>query len=173
MRHLVLIYCLPQNDYLTEGGPSVAPELPSCVAGSPFGEANGWAMRRTRSPNSLKMSHVPRSHNAASTRFTKFSKYQHPHEGLVSRTQGNKVLIAPKPLEMPMSKTERLRVFWYNVAAKLQTARFATTHTRATNLSVKSGSVIILPPNDQTHTRRTKRRRPRSGTKRANRRCVQ
>ena len=32
------------NDQLTDGGPSVTPELPGGVAGPPFGGALGWAV---------------------------------------------------------------------------------------------------------------------------------
>jgi len=35
----------PHNDQFTDGGPSVTPELPSCVAGPPFGAAPGSAIR--------------------------------------------------------------------------------------------------------------------------------
>lgn len=36
------------NDQLTNGGPSVMPELPSCVAGPPFGAAHGSALSPCR-----------------------------------------------------------------------------------------------------------------------------
>jgi len=36
--------CIKANDQLTDGGPSVTLELPSCVAGPPFGAAHGWAV---------------------------------------------------------------------------------------------------------------------------------
>src|SRR5260370_29487514 len=38
-------HCFLPNDQLTDGGPSIAPELPSCVAVPPFGGALGWAFR--------------------------------------------------------------------------------------------------------------------------------
>src|SRR5437763_9999555 len=38
----MLILRDPSNAQLTDGGPPVTPESPSCSAGPPFGEAVGW-----------------------------------------------------------------------------------------------------------------------------------